>query len=123
MDFFFLMLAIAAGFAGIASLLGFGFGAQIAVFAVVSAVLLLTLRPWARRFLANSVPDTKLNFQAFLGAEAVVETTVSSEGGRVRLAGDSWTAIAAEGQVFAPGETVYVTELSGASVVVSQVKP
>lgn len=119
-DFFFLMLAIAAAAAGVGSFFGLGLWAQITIFAIVSAVLLVTLRPWARKVLENSVPDTKLNFQALLGQEAVVEENVSSAGGRVRLAGDTWTAVAADDQVFTPGEVVIVKEIAGASVVVSR---
>lgn len=116
------MLAISAGAAGITSLLGFDLTAQIIVFAVVAIVLLLTLRPWARRVLERSVPNTRLNFHALLGQEALVEETVTGEGGRVRLAGDTWTALTKDEVDLEVGEVVYVNEIAGASVVVSRVK-
>lgn len=119
-DFFFLMLAIAAAAAGVGSFFGLGLWAQLAIFAVVSIVLLVTLRPWARRVLENSVPDTKLNFQALLGQEAVVEETVNATAGRVRLAGDTWTATAEAEEFYQPGEKVVVKEIAGASVVVAR---
>lgn len=122
-DLFFLTLAIAAGAAGIASFFGLGLWWQITIFAIVSLILLLTLRPWAKKLLEKSVPNTKLNFQALLGQSAVVEETVSAEDGRVRLAGDTWTAITHDGVMLPVGTVTYVVEIKGATVVVSQTKP
>lgn len=121
-DLFFLTLAIAAGAAGIASFFGLGLWWQITIFAIVSLILLLTLRPWAKKLLEKSVPNTKLNFQALLGQSAVVEETVSAEDGRVRLAGDTWTAITHDGVMLPVGTVTYVVEIKGATVVVSQTK-
>lgn len=122
-DLFFLTLAIAASAAGIASFFGLGLWWQITIFAIVSLILLLTLRPWAKKLLEKSVPNTKLNFQALLGQSAVVEETVSAEDGRVRLAGDTWTAITHDGVMLPVGTVTYVVEIKGATVVVSQTKP
>lgn len=122
-DLFFLTLAIAASAAGIASFFGLGLWWQITIFAIVSLILLLTLRPWAKKLLEKSVPNTKLNFQALLGQSAVVEETVSAEDGRVRLAGDTWTAITYDGVMLPVGTVTYVVEIKGATVVVSQTKP
>ncbi|MCS4484255.1 NfeD family protein [Gleimia sp. 6138-11-ORH1] len=122
-DLFFLTLAIAATAAGVGSYFGLDLWWQIGIFAVVSVVLLLTLRPWARKLLEKSVPDTKLNFQALLGQAVQVEAAVNDTDGRVRLAGDTWTAVTKDSRVLEVGETAYVVEIKGATVVVSEHKP
>ncbi|WET82965.1 NfeD family protein [Amycolatopsis sp. QT-25] len=118
-DLFLLMLGAGALFgAGSAALTGNPF-IDVAVFAVTSVGMLALVRPaLKRRFLAG--PDIKTNTDALIGARAVVVSTVDVEAGQVKLAGDVWSARAmTEGEPIAPGTSVTVVEISGATAVVS----
>ncbi len=93
--------------------------AAVATFAVSSIGLLVLARPaLKRRFLLG--PGVRTNAEALIGARATALSTVDSHQGRVKLAGDEWSARSyIEGQVIEPGETVTVVEISGATAVVS----
>ncbi|WP_037312355.1 NfeD family protein [Amycolatopsis orientalis] len=118
-DLFLLMVGAGALFgAGSAALTGNPF-IDVAVFAVASVGMLALVRPTLkRRFLAG--PDIKTNTDALIGARAVVVSTVDIEAGQVKLAGDVWSARSiSEGEPIAPGTSVTVVEISGATAVVS----
>jgi membrane protein implicated in regulation of membrane protease activity len=118
-DFVLVMLGLAALFgAGSAALTGNPV-VDVAVFALSSVGLLVLARPaLKRRFLAGTGVLT--NSDALLGARAVVLSTVDASDGRVKLAGDIWSARNVhEGDPIEPGTTVTVVEISGATVVVS----
>ncbi|MBT0568073.1 NfeD family protein [Williamsia sp. CHRR-6] len=88
------------------------------VFAVVSVVLLITVRPVARRQLSKR-PALATNAQALPGKTATVIELVSGQGGQVRLAGEVWSARSLHpGDEFAPGQDVQVMEIDGATAVV-----
>ncbi|MEU3624734.1 hypothetical protein BS329_34700 [Amycolatopsis coloradensis] len=118
-DLFLLMVGAGALFgAGSAALTGNPF-IDVAVFAVASVGMLALVRPaLKRRFLSG--PDIKTNTDALIGARAVVVSTVDVESGRVKLAGDVWSArCMIDGEPIAPGTSVTVVEISGATAVVS----
>lgn len=118
-DLFLLMVGVGALFgAGSAALTGNPF-IDVAVFAVASVGMLVLVRPTLkRRFLAG--PDIKTNTDALIGARAIVVSTVDGDAGQVKLAGDVWSArTMTEGEPIAPGTSVTVVEISGATAVVS----
>lgn len=118
-DFVLVMLGVGAlAGAGSAALTGNAF-VDVAVFAVASVGLLVLARPaLKRKFMVG--PGVKTNTEALVGARALTLSTVDAHGGRVKLAGDVWSARSiAEGQVIEPGTTVTVVEISGATAVVS----
>lgn len=92
---------------------------QIVVFAVVSALLLLTLRPWLLRHLRTRVPLTETGAAAQVGRTAQVVATVSATEGRVKLVGEVWSARAADATAVLPvGADVVVVRIDGATAVV-----
>jgi membrane protein implicated in regulation of membrane protease activity len=104
LDLVLLMLAIAALTTAGAAALGAGAAVQVAVFAVVSLGLVVVVRPLARRRL--QVPLTSAQ-------------RTGSEGGRVKLAGEEWSAQSYDPlQVLPVGATVQVMEIRGATAVV-----
>lgn len=117
-----LVLVMLAGGA-LAGALAAGLGAPVAVQFVVAcataALLLLALRPWLLRHLRGRVPLVETNAAALVGREAVVMSTVTVEGGRVKLAGEVWSARAAAGTAIAPGTPVRVFRIDGATAVVA----
>lgn len=120
-DFVLAMLGAAAlGAAGVSVLLPTAAAAVAGpvVFVLVSAGLLVLARP-ALKQRVQRMPELRTNAQGLIGSSATVESTVDARGGRVRIQGHVWSARAFEqDQVFEPGETVTVMEISGATAIV-----
>lgn len=117
-DLVLIMLAGGAGAGAVAA--GFGLGApvQIALAAVVSVLLLMFVRPTARRHLLPGSGHVT-GSAALVGRHALVTRQVDSTGGRVRLNGSEWSARPFdETQVIPNGTTVQVMQIDGATAVV-----
>ncbi|SRR6266498_3849772 len=119
-DFVLIMLGLGALFgAGSAALTGNTL-IDVAVFAVTSIGMLVLARPaLKRRFLAG--PNIRMHTDALIGARAVVLSTVDFESGQVKVGGDVWSArsMSRDHPSIAPGTSVTVVEISGATAVVS----
>lgn len=115
-DLTFLMLAIGALGAAGASWGGARPLTAAAVFVVLSSLLLLTVRPWLKRRLDESGPNVKTNAAGLVGMEASVLEEVSPAGGRVRLAGEVWSASSA--RTIPVGSKARVLRIDGATAVV-----
>ena len=119
LDFVFTMLvggALAA--AGTAALDG-PFTAQVIVFAVVSGLLLVLVRPPMKRWAERRVPFQPTNAGALVGRKAITLTEVTTSGGQVKLAGEVWTARAAPGSLpLEPHSIAHVVAIDGATAVV-----
>lgn len=118
LDLVLIMLAVAALATAGAAALGAPVVLQVGVFAVVSLGLVATVRPLAKRRL--TLPSNeKTGIEALKGRNAVVVRTVDQHGGRVKLAGEEWSAQAYDPlQVLPVGATVQVMEIRGATAVV-----
>jgi len=113
-----IMFAGAALLAGGAAALGATAALQVAVFVVASLGLLVVVRPLAKRRLELPRHE-RMGIEALVGRSAVVIHTVDQHGGRVRLAGEEWSAEAFDPtQVLEVGRTVQVMEIRGAAAVV-----
>ncbi len=121
-DFIFLMLAGGA-LAGLgAAALGAPFPAQVIAAAVVSIGLLVVVRPMAKRRLEDSNHSRSflVGPQAYVGRDAEVLAEVTLAGGRVRVAGEDWTARLVEGALpVGVGGRVQVIAIEGATAVVA----
>jgi membrane protein implicated in regulation of membrane protease activity len=116
--FFLGPVALAAVVAGVVALLGAGFVVQLIVFIGASIASVGLIRPIAKAHLR--VPaQLRTGTAALTGAKAVVLQRVDSDGGRVRIGGEEWTARSyMEGQVFDPGSRVEVVKIEGATALV-----
>jgi membrane protein implicated in regulation of membrane protease activity len=115
--FFLGPLALAAMAATLASAL-FGNVAAIVVFISGCVVSLGVLRPLARRHLRLPVPS-RTGTAALVGKAAVVLQHVDRTGGRVKIAGEVWSARAfLDDHEMQPGEDVEVVEIDGATALV-----
>ncbi|WP_454043662.1 NfeD family protein [Cellulosimicrobium sp. Marseille-Q8652] len=93
---------------------------QILTFAVVSVILLLTLRPWLLRGLRDRVPLTETNVAAHVGRAALAVDQVTEVGGRVKLVGEVWTArTEPDAPPIPAGADVRVLRIDGATAVVA----
>ena len=107
----------------VAYLLGASVGVQILAFAFTSVLLLATLRPFLLKRLRERTPLIETNSAALVGQDAVVVSTVTVEGGRVKLNGEVWSARVDAAQAIPPGTEVKVSRIDGATAVVAPVRP
>lgn len=116
----FLMLSI-GGVAGVvSSLLGAEIWLQIIVVAVLAAVLLLFIRPPLLRRVKRPRDPQKFNVDALIGLAGTVQQPVSPTTGTVKLAnGQSWTARTSTARQLPAGAMIYVQQVSGATVYVT----
>lgn len=112
------MLSVGAVAGAVTAGLGFGVVAQVVVFAAVSVALIAVVRPIAARHSAQR-PQLATGVDALRGRQAVVLERVDGDGGRIKLAGEVWSARALDAsRAFEPGEQVDVAEIDGATAVV-----
>lgn len=112
------MLSVGAVAGAVTAALGFGIVPQVLVFVVVSVALIAVVRPIAARH-RDGRPGLATGIDALRGRQAVVLERVDGCGGRIKLAGEVWSARALDtGQSFEPGEQVDVVEIDGATAVV-----
>jgi membrane protein implicated in regulation of membrane protease activity len=118
--FFLAPFAVGALVAALVSLSGVGLPLALVVFLLASLMVLLTLRPLARRH-RHLPPAIRTGAAALVGRNAVVlERIANQEGvGCVRIDGEVWTARSYdEDEVIPAGERVQVVEIRGATALV-----
>lgn len=104
--------AIGAAFSALAAGLGLGVTWQIIIFAAVSLLTFIFLRPIAMRFLDRKSKDVKTNADALVGRKGIVSERIDStqHTGRVAIDGDDWKAVSANGSVIEKGVEVEVVK-------------
>jgi membrane protein implicated in regulation of membrane protease activity len=114
--------AIGAGFSALAAGLGANLTWQIIIFAVVSLLTFIFLRPVVMRFLDRKSKDVKTNADAIIGRKGVVSERIDAEQhtGRVAIDGDDWKAVSEDGSVIEKGATVEIVKLESIIVTVKQ---
>jgi len=126
LEFTFLMIAFGS-VAGLgADLLGWEWWVQFLVAAIVSVLLILTIRPVMLRYMRRGADPTPSNVAALQGMSGRVVSSVADTTGLVKLAnGETWTARLApeaEQRVVAAGASVRVVLVDGATVVIVPVE-
>lgn len=122
LDLIFLMLAAGALVGAAASALGAPLPVQIVAAAVASLLMLFALRPFLLRRLRERTVLVETNTAALVGRAAVVVAPTDLEGGRVKLAGEVWSARSlTDGAAFPAGAEVRVARIDGATAVVEPV--
>ncbi|MFD7966632.1 NfeD family protein [Streptomyces zaomyceticus] len=112
------MFSVGAVAGAVTAALGFGIVAQVLVFVVVSVALIAVVRPIAARH-RDGRPQHASGIDALKGRQAMVLERVDGNGGRIKLAGEVWSARTLDiGQSFEPGEQVDVVDIDGATAVV-----
>lgn len=88
------------------------------IFGALSGLLVLTVRPVLRRRFGET-SSAATNVAALTGKTAMVLDEVSAQLGQVKLDGEVWTARPFdESHVYAPGTSVTVLRIDGATAVV-----
>lgn len=93
---------------------------QMLVFVVVSALLLVLVRPLTRKFLR--VRGEKTNADRIIGQSAVVTVAIDNalSQGEIKLMGQFWSARTSDGQRVDAGETVLILSIAGVKAIVEK---
>ena len=87
---------------------------QLVAFVIVSAGLLLVIRPIAKRHLVDRTPEQIDGVAVYVGRTAVVSERVDDSAGRVRMGHDEWTArTQLDGEVYDVGDEVRIVQIEG----------
>jgi membrane protein implicated in regulation of membrane protease activity len=119
LDLILIMLAVGAVAGMLTGLVGGAFILQVLVAAGASVAMLALVRPNIVARL-HTGPELRLGHGKLVGQRGVVTEQITSvEPGRIRLAGEIWSAAPYdENLTIAPGETVEVFEIRGATAYV-----
>ena len=106
----------------IVCLLGGSWGLQVGVALVVSNILLLALRPLARKYFNPKL--VKTNVDSVVGTKGLVTIAIDnvSAQGQVKLGAMVWTARSSSGEPIAEGVLVRVDKVEGVKVFVTPVE-
>ncbi|MCA5893467.1 NfeD family protein [Isoptericola sp. NEAU-Y5] len=124
LDLVFIMLAGGALGGAATAALGGPLWLQFVVACLVAALFVFTLRPWLLQHLRARGPLVETNAAAHVGRPAVVIATVTETGGRVKLAGEVWSArleddgVPNSSDALPEGTEVRVVRIDGATAVV-----
>ncbi|MEU6556769.1 NfeD family protein [Streptomyces sp. NPDC046915] len=112
------MLAVGAVAAAIAAGVGLGVVVQVLAFVIVSIALIAVVRPIAARH-GRQLPRLVTGIDALKGKQAVVLERVDGSGGRIKLAGEVWSARSLHSErAYDVGQEVDVVDIEGATAIV-----
>lgn len=112
------MFAVGAVAAAVSAGLGGDAVVQVLVFVVVSVALIAVVRPIANRHRSQR-PQLVTGIDALKGKQAVVLERVDSAGGRIKLAGEVWSARSLDtGRAYDVGQEVDVVDIEGATAII-----
>jgi membrane protein implicated in regulation of membrane protease activity len=122
LEFTFLMVAVGSLGGLAANLLGLEWWLQILIAAVLSTLLLFTIRPLLLRTLTRGADTRPTNVAALMGLTGTTLSALTDAGGLAKLSnGETWTARldeSARGADLLAGEKVIVTAIEGSTAVV-----
>lgn len=120
-DFVFIMFAGGALAGAVAAGLGASFPVQVVVAVATGILLLFTVRPIVKRQFMDGEMDHQIGASSLVGRSARVLQAVTDSDGRIKLAGETWSARLAAGatSTVGPGEEVRVIAIHGATAIVA----
>lgn len=112
------ILALGAALAAVTGALGLPLPVQVVVFGLTSVAGLAVVRPIALRHMSRPAA-LRTGARAVIGRQARVTAEVTGESGRVRIAGEEWSARSFDADRVIPvGALVDVFEIEGATALV-----
>ena len=121
-DFFLLCFAIGAAAGAIVAGCGLSITWQVIIFAIVSALSLLLVRPALIKKLHKPHKERLSNAEAMIGQQGRVSETIEAGGyGRVAIDGDDWKAKSADGSAIHKDTRVRVVKMESIIVTVEPV--
>ena len=120
--FYLMCFAIGAVGAVMVSLMGTPLWLQVLVFSAISAVSVFCVRPLLVKCLHPVQKERLSNASALVGRQGVVIEPISAERpGYVRVDGDEWRAVTADGTMIERGVNVRITAINSIVVTVERV--
>lgn len=120
--FYLMCFAIGAVGAVVVSLMGTPLWLQVLVFSAISAVSVFCVRPLLVKCLHPVQKERLSNASALVGRQGVVIEPISAERpGYVRVDGDEWRAVTADGTMIERGVNVRITAMNSIVVTVEPV--
>jgi membrane protein implicated in regulation of membrane protease activity len=119
--FFVLMFAAGALAAAGAAALGAPLVLQAVVFAIVSGLSVIAIRPIIVKHARSALEsgDTPFGVEAIEGTQALVLEEVDGDKGMIKIDGELWQARSFDGnEKYLPGERVRVVKVRGATAIV-----
>ncbi|MGI6181077.1 MAG: NfeD family protein [Agathobaculum sp.] len=112
--------AVGAVAALVAASIGLGLPAQLIIFVLFSAALLVLVRPFCRRFLRTKNEPT--NADRIIGEPAIVVEEINNmqATGEVKILGQLWSARSADETVIPAGTAVRVVAIRGVKAIVEK---
>ena len=118
LDLTLVLLAPAALGGALAAGLGAPLAIQFLVVAALAALMLLVVRPIAKRHL-RSPKAIRTGAAALIGATGQAVSAIDADGGRIQLRGETWSARSWDGMEEIPeGTRVEVVKIEGATALV-----
>ena len=110
----------------VAAIIGFAGGPlwlQIAAFIIVSTILLLVMRPLAKKHL--HIGQEKTNTDSLIGRTEMIRTTVDNNAGTgmLKLGDVEWRAVSEDGSVIPEGTLVVIEKIEGTKLFVRREIP
>ncbi len=120
--FYLMCFAIGAVGAVVVSLMGTPLWLQVLVFSAISAVSVFCVRPLLVKCMHPVQKERLSNASALVGRQGVVIEPISAERpGYVRVDGDEWRAVTADGTMIERGVNVRITAMNSIVVTVEPV--
>lgn len=120
--FYLLCFAIGAACAVVSSLFAIPFWVQVMVFILFSAVSVFAVRPFAVKYLHPHTEERLSNADALIGREGkLIEPITDHSAGYVRVDGDEWKAVSADGSPIEDGARVKVVARESIIVTVERI--
>lgn len=121
-DFFVTCFAIGALGAMVGAIVGLPFWIQILIWAVISVLSILFIRPALTNCIHASSDNRVSNADALLGKEGTVIDTIEADGyGYVKIDGDEWRSVAADSSRIEKGSHVKVISRDSIILTVNQI--
>ncbi len=117
MDLTSVWFAISAVIAFILALVGIAIEIQIAVFIIISIILIVSVRPLAKRYFRTNIIGT--NADRLVGQTATVTKEIRpGERGEVKVDGKYWSAIHSASDIIETDEKVEILAIEGNKLIV-----
>ena len=120
--FYLVCFAIGAVGAVVFSLIDTPLWLQVLVFSLVSAISVFCIRPLLLKYLHPVQKERRSNVSALVGRQGIVIEAISAETpGYVKVDGDEWRAVTADGTAIERGVSVRITAIDSIIVTVEPI--
>lgn len=113
-----LLLAVGCIAAGIAAYLGSSTSAQILIFAIVSSICLMGVRPVIKKHTETKTIPT--NVDRYIEQRGIALSKITRTGGKILVLDNEWRAITESGEI-EKGEDVKVLRVDGTKMIVEKI--